>query len=118
MLQVFDMLAFKNDIGFWKNKQNVEGLSIKVPMLVEHVALHGTRASSIDQIRCLVGCNTKCDSAMPPARLGARADMVVSLYLQTIFINCFCQVALQLQLHGVLRIATTGSLLVASAWHL
>ena len=22
---VFDMLAFKNDIGFWKNKKNVEG---------------------------------------------------------------------------------------------
>jgi Cleft lip and palate transmembrane protein 1 (CLPTM1) len=32
--QVFDMLAFKNDIGFWKNKQNVEGLSIKVRMLM------------------------------------------------------------------------------------
>ena len=33
-LQVFDMLAFKNDIGFWKNKQNVEGLSIKVHILL------------------------------------------------------------------------------------
>ena len=26
---VFDILAFKNDIGFWKNKKNVEGLSIR-----------------------------------------------------------------------------------------
>lgn len=26
---VFDMLAFKNDIGFWKNKKNVEGLSVR-----------------------------------------------------------------------------------------
>ena len=26
---VFDMLAFKNDIGFWKNKKSMEGLSIK-----------------------------------------------------------------------------------------
>ena len=26
---IFDMLAFKNDIGFWKNKKNVEGLSIR-----------------------------------------------------------------------------------------
>ena len=26
---VFDALAFKNDIGFWRNKKNVEGLSIR-----------------------------------------------------------------------------------------
>jgi len=26
---VFDMLAFKNDIGFWKNKKNVQGLSVR-----------------------------------------------------------------------------------------
>eukprot|EP00884_Botryococcus_braunii_P022883 jgi/Botrbrau1/9279/Bobra.0111s0007.1 len=26
---VFDMLAFKNDIGFWKNKKSVEGLSVR-----------------------------------------------------------------------------------------
>ena len=26
---VFDMLAFKNDIGFWKNKKTIEGLSVK-----------------------------------------------------------------------------------------
>ena len=26
---VFDMLAFKNDIGFWKGKKNVEGLSVR-----------------------------------------------------------------------------------------
>ena len=24
-----DMLAFKNDIGFWKDKKNIEGLSVK-----------------------------------------------------------------------------------------
>lgn len=29
-LQVFDMLAFKNDIGFWKEKKTMEGLSVKV----------------------------------------------------------------------------------------
>ena len=26
---VFDMLAFKNDIGFWLGKKNVEGLSVR-----------------------------------------------------------------------------------------
>ena len=26
---VFDMLAFKNDIGFWRNKKSVEGLSVR-----------------------------------------------------------------------------------------
>lgn len=26
---IFDMLAFKNDIGFWKNKKSVEGLSVR-----------------------------------------------------------------------------------------
>jgi hypothetical protein len=26
---VFDFLAFKNDISFWKNKQNLEGLSVR-----------------------------------------------------------------------------------------
>lgn len=26
---VFDMLAFKNDIGFWRGKKNVEGLSVR-----------------------------------------------------------------------------------------
>lgn len=26
---VFDMLAFKNDIGFWKDKKTVEGLSVQ-----------------------------------------------------------------------------------------
>lgn len=26
---VFDMLAFKNDIGFWKNNKSMEGLSAR-----------------------------------------------------------------------------------------
>ena len=26
---VFDFFAFKNDIGFWKNKKSVEGLSVR-----------------------------------------------------------------------------------------
>jgi hypothetical protein len=26
---VFDLLAFKNDIGFWRGKKNVEGLSVR-----------------------------------------------------------------------------------------
>ena len=26
---VFDLLAFKNDIGFWRNKKSVEGLSVR-----------------------------------------------------------------------------------------
>ncbi len=26
---VFDVLAFKNDIGFWRNKKSVEGLSVR-----------------------------------------------------------------------------------------
>ncbi len=30
---VFDMLAFKNDIGFWKDKKSVEGLSIKTILI-------------------------------------------------------------------------------------
>ncbi len=30
---VFDMLAFKNDIGFWKNKKNVEGLSVRTILI-------------------------------------------------------------------------------------
>jgi hypothetical protein len=25
----FDVLAFKNDIGFWRNKKSVEGLSVR-----------------------------------------------------------------------------------------
>ena len=30
---VFDVLAFKNDIGFWKGKKNVEGLSVRTILL-------------------------------------------------------------------------------------
>ena len=30
---VFDVLAFKNDIGFWKNKKNVEGLSVRTILI-------------------------------------------------------------------------------------
>ncbi|KAK9812617.1 hypothetical protein WJX72_000698 [[Myrmecia] bisecta] len=30
---VFDMLAFKNDIGFWKNKKSVEGLSVRTILI-------------------------------------------------------------------------------------
>lgn len=26
---IFDFFAFKNDIGFWKNKKSVEGLSVR-----------------------------------------------------------------------------------------
>ena len=26
---VFDFFAFKNDIGFWRNKKSVEGLSVR-----------------------------------------------------------------------------------------
>ena len=29
MHSVFDFFAFKNDIGFWKNKKSVEGLSVR-----------------------------------------------------------------------------------------
>ena len=39
------MLAFKNDIGFWKNKQNVEGLSIKVHMLMLYLRMTHERSS-------------------------------------------------------------------------
>lgn len=28
-LAVFDMLAFKNDIGFWKNNKSMLGLSVR-----------------------------------------------------------------------------------------
>jgi Cleft lip and palate transmembrane protein 1 (CLPTM1) len=30
---VFDMLAFKNDIGFWKNNKSMEGLSARSVMI-------------------------------------------------------------------------------------
>ena len=30
---VFDVLAFKNDIGFWRGKKNVEGLSVRTILL-------------------------------------------------------------------------------------
>lgn len=30
---VFDMLAFKNDIGFWKDKKNVQGLSVRTILI-------------------------------------------------------------------------------------
>ena len=30
---VFDALAFKNDIGFWRGKKNVEGLSVRTILL-------------------------------------------------------------------------------------
>ena len=30
---VFDVLAFKNDIGFWKGKKNVEGLSVRTILI-------------------------------------------------------------------------------------
>ena len=30
---LFDMLAFKNDIGFWRGKKNVEGLSVRTILL-------------------------------------------------------------------------------------
>lgn len=30
---VFDVLAFKNDIGFWRNKKSVEGLSVRTVVI-------------------------------------------------------------------------------------
>ena len=30
---LFDVLAFKNDIGFWRGKKNVEGLSVRTILL-------------------------------------------------------------------------------------
>jgi Cleft lip and palate transmembrane protein 1 (CLPTM1) len=58
-LQVFDMLAFKNDIGFWKNKQNVEGLSIKVHILLS--TLH----TSHDIQLVVLKANIVSDQAWP-----------------------------------------------------
>jgi hypothetical protein len=30
---LFDVLAFKNDIGFWRNKKSVEGLSVRTVVI-------------------------------------------------------------------------------------
>jgi Cleft lip and palate transmembrane protein 1 (CLPTM1) len=73
-LQVFDMLAFKNDIGFWKNKQNVEGLSIKVPTLFRHLRM--TQKCSSVSYKVYVGyVGLRCNGAIGPPCLGALADM-------------------------------------------
>jgi Cleft lip and palate transmembrane protein 1 (CLPTM1) len=39
---VFDVLAFKNDIGFWKDKKSVEGLSVRT-ILINAVCQVGFR---------------------------------------------------------------------------
>ena len=36
---VFDFLAFKNDIGFWKDKKNVQGLSVGAPSLLTQAGM-------------------------------------------------------------------------------
>lgn len=40
---VFDMLAFKNDIGFWKNKKTIEGLSVKTIIINVFCQVGGVR---------------------------------------------------------------------------
>ncbi len=58
---VFDMLAFKNDIGFWKGKKNVEGLSVRtvaincvcqVRVMLVPVVQHVSRLQQISGARC------------------------------------------------------------------
>ena len=65
MLQVFDMLAFKNDIGFWKNKQNVEGLSIKV--LFGHLRVTH-QCSFVSQYLHKSSLRLRCNGAICPAQ--------------------------------------------------
>jgi hypothetical protein len=53
----FAFLAFKNDIGFWKQKSNLEGLSVRtqwtsfVCQLIIFANLHGPRAVVVDHRR-------------------------------------------------------------------
>lgn len=47
---IFDVLAFKNDIGFWKDKKSVEGLSIKTILIncVCQVNYHPTWSATVE----------------------------------------------------------------------
>lgn len=49
---IFDMLAFKNDIGFWKDKKSVEGLSIKTILIncVCQVLFHLTWSAIVEPL--------------------------------------------------------------------
>ena len=58
---VFDMLAFKNDIGFWKNKKSMEGLSIKSIFInafcqVSHLLRRGGHSIRACLGLCLLAC--------------------------------------------------------------
>ena len=63
---VFDFFAFKNDIGFWKNKKSVEGLSVRtigincfcqVCWAVLHCAADDATSSSV---LCVLCCAVQC----------------------------------------------------------
>ena len=55
---VFDMLAFKNDIGFWRGKKNVEGLSVRTVAI--NCGLPGQSSSSACPALCAVLCALCC----------------------------------------------------------
>ena len=58
---VFDLLAFKNDIGFWKGKKNVEGLSVRT------VGINCACQARTRMPACLHACtcNPLCTTSSP-----------------------------------------------------
>ena len=82
---VFDMLAFKNDIGFWKDKKSVEGLSIKTilincgcqarrrlvfmppPRPLVRFACHGRRVKVAAQLRPMLPRTSPPTASAPTA---------------------------------------------------
>ena len=55
---VFDMLAFKNDIGFWRGKKNVEGLSVRT------VAIN-----CVCQVELHLACSALCAASLEYRKL-------------------------------------------------
>ena len=53
---VFDMLAFKNDIGFWRGKKNVEGLSVRTVAI--NCCLSGRQLPCACSALC--ACSVEC----------------------------------------------------------
>ena len=67
---VFDVLAFKNDIGFWKNKKNVEGLSVRTILINCFCQVRPRPATPCAVVSfcirdaCSVGCHAVCPACV------------------------------------------------------
>ncbi len=70
---VFDLLAFKNDIGFWKNNKSMEGLSARTVAINAFCQVRGTHLTCGHVIYTSIPLHTPANPRPP--------KVVICLYL-------------------------------------